>query len=471
MVSKSTSASVLRAVICLAVLSAVSVFPSGPARGAAQTGRVDKALAALEKARTLPEISRVLENAKLTDQELRLLGERIQKRPLHKRIEGLRTQALANSKLSKAKTGPSSEQLFGQKRLALQKTRADSLTKSKQAVMKLKPARTTSATAATTLQPSTTLSVEKLALLTSTLGGGSNARINDCSAPVVGEEITIRGTGFGNTEGQVALIIRRDLYYFPVSRWTDTRIVCSVTDELGTVVRDALDGVPALLWVKLHGGETGPTLDTRILPNPESITPVIDSITPEEISPGQTFIIRGRNLVKYRYDLARVEILFGGGRSVQAVIEDPQHEFIQARIPDDFGGIQRTVCRLQVTNDLRRSAEQTVTFVPAEEMLSIRTPGRIIAASQPAFPIFLSVIGDTNRATVHDYVLQNGWVVEDCVLDVEAHGINAGAYYVEEPDRGSTRARAVIEAWADAYSRVTAVDTLIIKGPRGVPYR
>ncbi len=471
MVSKSTSTSVLRAVIFLAVLSAVAVFPSGPAQGAAQTGRVDKALASLERARTLPEISRVLENAKLTDQELRRLGDMIQERPLYKKIVSLRTQALASSKLPKAKTGQSSEQLLNQMRLALRKTRAEFLTKSEQAVMKLKPAIKANAPAATIPQPGTTLSAEKIASLTSTSGGGSNARITDCSAPVVGEEFTIRGAGFGNAEGRVALIIRHDLYYFPVRSWTNHRIVCTVTDELETVVGDAMDGVRGLLWVKLHGGETGPTLETRILPNPESINPVIESITPEEISPGQTFIIRGRNLVKYRFDWARVKFLFGGDRSVQAVIEDPQHEFILAKIPDDFGGMPRTVCRLEVTNDLGRRAEQTVTFVPAEEMSSIRTPGRIIAASQPAFPIFLSVIGDTNRATVHDYVLQNGWVVEGCALDVSAQGVNAGAYYIEEPDRGSTHARAVIEAWADAYSRVTAVDTLIIKGPRGVPYR
>ena len=141
------------------------------------------------------------------------------------------------------------------------------------------------------------------------------------------------------------------------------------------------------------------------------------------------------------------------------------------KIPDDFGGMQRTICRLEVTNDYGRKAEQTVTFVPAEEIVAIRTPGHILAACQPPFPGFLCLIGDTSRATVHDVTLRNGWVVEDCVLDVNASGVNAGAYYVERPDRGATLARAVIEAWADAYSRCVAVETLFIKGPRGVAYR
>jgi hypothetical protein len=307
--------------------------------------------------------------------------------------------------------------------------------------------------------------------LTSATGGGSSSRINDCTAPIVGEEITIRGTGFGNTEGRVALILRRELYYFPVISWNTTRIVCTVTDELESAVGDAMDGVQALLWVKLHGGETGPTVDTRILPNPERLNPVIESITPDEISPGQSFIIRGKNLVKYRFDRARVKFLFGDDISVQATVEEPDHEFIQAKIPDDYGGMQRTVCRLEVTNDLGRKVDQTVTFVPVEEILDIRTPGKITVSSQPAFPIFLSVIGDTSRVTIHDIVLKNGWVVEDCVIDCHTQGINAGAYYVERPDRGDTLARAVIEAWADAYSRVVAIETLFIKGPRGVPYR
>jgi hypothetical protein len=287
----------------------------------------------------------------------------------------------------------------------------------------------------------------------------------------VGEELRIRGTGFGHTQGRVALIIRRDLFYCAVSTWTNTRIVCTVPDDLDSVVRDDLDGLEALLWVKLHGGETGPTLETRVLPDPESITPAIESITPNEISPGQSFIIRGRNLVKYRFGRARVRLLFGSGVRVDAVIEDPQREFIQAKIPDDYGGMQRTVFRLEVTNDLGRSAEQTVTFVPAEEILDVPTPGRFVAACQPPFPGFLCLIGDTSRATVHDFRLLNGWVVEDCALDINASGVNAGAYYVERPDAGAVLARAVVEAWADAYSRVVVTETLYIKGPRGVAWR
>lgn len=436
-----------------------------------QSDKISQVMAAMDKAQTLSEVSQVVKAANLTEQEYKQLASKIKSGPLFQKMETFRKQSLASSKIKLVKNKPGPGQLLQQKRLVLKNAHADMIKKSNKAIIKLKPARIAKTAPPTVPLPHTTVSAETLARLTSETGQGSNSRINDCTAPRVGEEITIRGTGFGNTEGRVALILRRELYYFSVTSWNNTRIVCTVTNELEQPVGDALDGVEALLWVKLHGGETGPTLETRIMPNLELITPVIDSITPTEISPGQSFIIRGRNLVKYRYDRASVKFLFGNDISVQATVEDSDHEFIQAKIPDDYGGMQRKVCRLEVTNDLRRSTDQTVTFIPVEEIMEIRTPGHITAASQPPFPIFLSVIGDTNRATVHDIILKNGWVVEDCVLDVNAHGVNAGAYYVEEPEHGSTLARAVIEAWADAYSYVTAIDTLYIKGPRGVPYK
>jgi len=442
-----------------------------PAGSSARAGKVGQTLDAIGKARAISDISRILKAANLSQKELELLADQIEKGPLLRKIEALRDQALASSKLEQTRKGPDATQLLKQKRLALEKARAESISLSNMSVLRLKPARSTNPAAATAPPPRETMSVAKVAGLTRPGGNTSSARINDCSAPVVGEQITIRGTGFGQDEGRVAIILRRDIYYCPVTTWTATRIVCTVADDLELAVGDAMDGVEAVLWVKLNGGETGPAIDTRILPNPERLDPVIESITPDEISPGQSFIIRGRNLVKYRYDRAKVRLLFGNDSSVEAIVEDPDHEFIQAKIPDDYGGVQRTVCRLEVTNDLRRSTEQTVTFVPAEEIMEIRTPGRISAACQPPFPGFLCLIGDTSTGTVHDIVLMNGWVVEDCVLDIEAHGINAGAHYLERPDRGAVRARAVVEAWADAYSRVVAVETLFIKGPRGVPYR
>ena len=143
------------------------------------------------------------------------------------------------------------------------------------------------------------------------------------------------------------------------------------------------------MWVKLAGGETGPTLETRVLPDPETTTPIIDNITPTDISPGQSFIIRGRNLAKYRVDRARVRLLFPDGSSVQTTIQDPQRELILAKIPDDFGGMQRTICRLEVTNDYGRKAEQTVTFVPAEEIVAAvveRIETVLFAAPPPALP-------------------------------------------------------------------------------------
>ncbi len=461
---------IILAIICLLMALAL-VSPQIAQAEASQSGKIIRVLNDMDKAQTLSNVSKVVKDANLTEQEIKQLAVEIQKRPLLKKIENLRKQALASSKLKQIKKKPDATQLLQQKRLALKKFHTDLVLQSNKSVMKLKPARTTATATSGAPAPRATISAENMLKLTSATGGGSSSRITDHSAPIVGEEITIRGTGFGNTEGRVALILRRELYYFPVTSWNTTRIVCTVTDELESAVGDAMQGVQALLWVKLHGGETGPTVDTRILPNPERLNPVIESITPDEISPGQSFIIRGKNLVKYRFDRARVNFLFGNDISVQVTVEEPDHEFIQAKIPDNYGGMQRTVCRLEVTNDLGRKVDQTVTFVPVEEILDIRTPGKITVSSQPAFPIFLSVIGDTSRVTIHDVVLKNGWVVEDCVIDCHTQGINAGAYYVEKPDRGDTLARAVIEAWADAYSRVVAIETLFIKGPRGVPYR
>lgn len=456
----------LAVVVC--VVCSTGAWGAAVASQPARSPKVQAVAQAVKNAQSLAEVTDAVKNGRLSAEDLQQLGTELQKSGLIKKLDGMRAKAVAASECAKVGPKPDNTQTLKMKRAALTKSRQDAFARSAQQLRMLRPT-ATATTAARPPAPSLVLSESQLAAVAA--NQGPVGRIGDCPDLVVGEEVTVRGEGFGHDRGRVAILIRRDLYYCDARTWTDNRVVFTVTDELEERVGPRLDGIEGLLWLKRAGGETGPVREITILPNPDSTTPVITDVTPSEISPGQTFVVRGRNLVKYPREMPRIAFLLEGSVIIRAEAVDFNSEFIEARMPDVVEGLQRTACRLEITNDLELKAERTVTFVPMEEILAIKTPGRLVAACQPPFPGFLCLIGDTSRATVHDLVLKNGWVVEDCVIDARASGVNAGAHYIEKPDRGATRARAVIEAWADAYSRVVATETLFIRGPKGVPYQ
>jgi hypothetical protein len=168
-----------------------------------------------------------------------------------------------------------------------------------------------------------------------------------------------------------------------------------------------------------------------------------------------------------------VQLKFPSGFTVAADVEDFGDDFVQAKVSEDFGGVLQTLCKIVVTSSLDIECETNATFTPAEEIIAIGSGGTELSASSKTVfnSLVFSLFGDKRRFTLHDFTLKNGWVVDDSVLEVHDSGINAGAYYVQKPGRGTTYAKTIVEVWADAYSRCSAEETLFIKGPQGVAYQ
>jgi len=452
--------------ICVA-LSSSACWAAGSekTRATAPTSaKIEGVVRSIEKAQSLSEIASAVKNAKLSAKECQQLEATARAGAVAEKLRALMNAALAAAK-PEAANDRNSLQILQQKRQALLKSRAGSLAQSKTRLIPLKAniGASRRASAARTV-------VSEKVNPAPVSSNQPTAHIGDCTQAQVGHQMTIRGEGFGASQGRVALLVRRDVYYCPISSWSDQRIVCTVTDEIEPVVGYHDQGVEAVLWIKLAGTESGPAQEIEVLPDPDQITPRITDVTPSEITPGQTFIIRGENLIKYASERPRVNFIFADRVTIPADIEECFDDFIQATMPDSIAGLQRTVCRLQVINDVEQRGDITVTFVPAEEIIAIRS-NRMGAWCQPPFPGWLCLFGDANRFTVQDFRLINGWTVDEAVLDLTKRGPNAGAYFVEKPESGDTLARVIVEVWADAYSSASCVETLFIKGPKGVPYR
>jgi len=308
---------------------------------------------------------------------------------------------------------------------------------------------------------------------TAPAGTGRSVTFTNVPDGVVGQDMTVEGRGFGNTPGRVAVIVDRQLFYCPVSTWMDTRVTFRLTEELHPYVGYSQAGRRALLWFKEPDREVGPTREIVLHPDPARTNPVITAIVPGEIRPGQTVLITGRNFVTYNITRRpNVDFIFPDMTRISGLIQSSGDDFIQVEFPGDFGGKARSQIRVLVKNTIDLNVDSNLTFVPAEEIIHI--PSRnYTAQSQPrGGPLFfISLFGESHTHTLHDWELKNGWVVEDCHLEVRSIGINSGAFYELRPTTGSTLAKAIINIWADAYSSANCLDHLYLRGPRGVPYR
>ena len=122
---------------------------------------------------------------------------------------------------------------------------------------------------------------------------------------------------------------------------------------------------------------------------------------------------------------------------------------------------------IKVTNRLQREAVRTgVSFVPAEDVVELQGRQAVVMCHPAGHPLFCWV-GDRREFTAFDHQLRNGWTVDESWIDVREIGVNAGAYFERQAERGDTHAYARMVVWADGLSRAEATPYMIIKGPRG----
>jgi hypothetical protein len=306
---------------------------------------------------------------------------------------------------------------------------------------------------------------------------------------IVGETVTIEGTGFGDRTGRVALIIGEDLFECPVSAWRDRRIRAVIPESLQPEItcsggrityaflederESGIEPTRTTLWVKRAGGETGPTKVLGIYPDLDRLVPEITSVYPEQLTPGGEFIIEGRNFMET--DHPRDD--FAGNLSIRFMREELdiriyewRDSYIRALVPLDVSEMAPySTGSLRIENCARNEANYSrFGFTPAEEIILLES-GEHSASCKPA-AFFPCMFGTEYRKTFFETQLAENWAVEECWLEARTRGINAGAYFHRQPPVGSTNPRTIVVFWADGFSRVEAEVFLSIKGPRGLDY-
>ena len=226
-----------------------------------------------------------------------------------------------------------------------------------------------------------------------------------------------------------------------------------------------MGGEHVYLCVFPEGDDPGTCMDYTIILDPDRFAPTITHLSSTEISPGQRLVITGNNLAPGGV-APEITFFLGRHRIERFDLEEIENTYISLRIPDDIDGMLEIAGRVELRSALGRTAVHPVTFIPAEEMVEIRTDA-MTARCEPWHPKVFCWGGEIETFTQHDWVLRNGWTVETSWLDTTTHGPNAGAYYDQQPDPGSTRAESVIKVWADAFSIATCEEVLVLKGPKG----
>lgn len=420
--------------------------------------KIEDLLNKIGTARSLKEIRDVYEGLKFTQAESERLQLQLKKPEYSSKLQHLADQEAPAAKALKErefrKRNEREEREFDQ-RQAQKLRRLNDQAEAQQ--RRLKAQSTMRVTA-----PSRPAATRTVAPSSSTVAaqrsGESPARIHSVTpaAATVGKSLTISGEAFGSSTGQVTIVIGREMGYCTVSSWSQGRIVVTVPEDLRGIVGESEK--EGLVWVKLHGGETGPTRDLTIKPDFAAMTPEITSFSSETITPGQTLIIEGRDFLTEQR--GTVTFTFGE-RTVDGVINEWDDRFVSVTLlAQRITGLVRQAGVVKLTNHLGSQVVESITFEPA-----IQT--RTLTKERTAWAI---IIGFGEESTDFDFELRNGWKVADNYLEYYRYVGQVGAVFTYKAVTGSTHARSRVRWWVDIFGNVTYVNTLRIEGPAGVPY-
>ena len=309
---------------------------------------------------------------------------------------------------------------------------------------------------------------------------------------VTGQELVTVGLHFG-TPGFVTIILGAEdprpenAFDCRVTNWASSGVTCVVPAAIEEVHRR--QPFPnfrrsALVWVKPQGDPSGRVVQIEVTLNPDHFQPVIDSIVPNELTPGLRFAILGHDLSAGPEPHVTINPdTTGPGYNLRVRRYEP--DWLEVEVPDDQGHLRAESVNLKVSNGLAESRPKAVNFIPAEEVLQFSREGHAscysltgeltggqfeglcwlgeIARYQP----FTSIEHDGHTATR----LTNDWTVVGVTATATSHhGDHMGCYLDHTPSSGATEfATTELVSWADPYCRVTCQATLTIRGPQGVP--
>jgi hypothetical protein len=468
------------------------VTPKVSSRMSRQTSpKVAQFLRTVMQAKTLAELGPALERAGFTQKEYQELQQAITDPVYSKRIEQLKRSARPSRPASAVRyPGKTAAQVVAAKKKALAQAHQNRIKQQSNLVMSARQRHHSSPGTflAQPIRPPRQYTVPKQELQVAMRlpGGGTPARISEVEPRevVVGASVTIQGSRFGSQTGQVAFILDEELFYCDVSSWRDSRITAQIPagldlNEVEESDRRRSDRLPivserALLWAKLHGGETGPTTEIYLEPDLTRYQPEITAISPSTIEPGMQVLIEGSNFLAERSPErpfpARIEVLFDHDLLPVDILEW-QDTFVRIRLDPSLTNRRKlTAGMVRIRNRLLQEAQKGgIVFEPIKEIVQLEGDTHGARCHPTAIPP-LCLVGEKKQYTDFDLRLRNDWVVEDAWLETSSRGINGGAYYNRRPTIGSDDPTSTITVWADAYSMGYGTIHVTIKGPKGLPH-
>lgn len=445
----------------------------------AENQKIQSFLVQLNKAGSMEEVAKVFSRSRFSSSELKILEQEIEKAEYKSKLERLKRKTAAKPK-------PANYTKTHRKRPPLKKVQADlkrsqelKITRLNQQVSRF-TARFSSQTGARAAVSTSARRMPVPGIMAAGIPVPTSSvdiREVDPRPAIIGRRLTIRGVGFGSSQGAVSVVVGRpsnpdrQAFSCPIQSWNDRSIVITIPldcEPLVALEDERFGGIGSeFAWIYINpaGDDPGGFEDIEVALDRDRFAPQITSINPErEISPGQLMLIRGTNLHIGRFRHA-VVFIFGHER-FEVDPERSGTDYIEVMLPDDIEGMTETPGTVRVTNMTGLTDDRDMTFIPLQEVVEIVSED-LKAHCSPSRPRIFCFVGNIHWHTLHDWTLINGWTVEDSWLEVYEHGLNSGAYYQHQPTEGSTMASSRLAVWADAYSRVTAIEHLRIKGPKG----
>lgn len=280
---------------------------------------------------------------------------------------------------------------------------------------------------------------------------------------IVGENLTITGEKFGS-RGSVTIQISRMNVLCAQIRWTDRQIVVTIPAGLAPNVGESPK--EARIWIDAPGGLT--TRPIRLAPNPADLRPSITRVYESPLRPGQVFNVYGSGFLTERPGTVDLR-LREPGRTFHATIHEWLDSVIQASLPADIDGVPACPGILTVRNHagLEPLRATVVQFLPTLEAQTLEESQRFSGGFSG---------GRSDILTFFDFVLINGWVVEeaDYTYSARTSGRSRASPSIDAvrlPERGNRYAQCSISIYCPEAWTAVVDCTLTIVGPVGLPYR
>lgn len=269
------------------------IYFNAPKDKSISQSKMDALLSEIGEAESMDQVRRAIVKAKITDEDdLKILQEKLEssnhtkklEQLLEKEYKGRETDSNKAFEVHLKKHQEELDRSYNQK-LEIRNDKA----------LKLAQKFTANNTAKSrlkTLRPQPTMDVD-----ISPMGEPTDARIERVSPEVLMPETSARiyGNEFGTSRGQVVIVLEDRMYPCEILEWRDDFIEAEIPIEVMAILMGEEKEVR--IWVKMPEGEIGPDESVRLAPNYGYLSPRIEAVSSNSISPDQLITITGENFI------------------------------------------------------------------------------------------------------------------------------------------------------------------------------